>query len=195
MNLSEKKLDFLPLNLESWPLLEKLFGNNGACGGCWCMTWRLSSKEYEKNKGSNNKRILKQLVRAREPLGIIALLDHEPIGWCSIAPRLSFSRLASSKLFKPLDDLPVWSISCLFIKKECRRKNFSSQLIKKAADFAFHNGATMVESYPLISKGKNIPDVFAWTGIEKSFQKAGFKTVHQPNENRLIMRKSIKNES
>jgi hypothetical protein len=25
-----------------WADLEALFGGNGACGGCWCMYWRLS---------------------------------------------------------------------------------------------------------------------------------------------------------
>ena len=28
-----------------WPALEQLFGEHGACGGCWCMFWRIEKGE------------------------------------------------------------------------------------------------------------------------------------------------------
>jgi len=28
-----------------WPALAELFGANGACGGCWCMWWRIETGE------------------------------------------------------------------------------------------------------------------------------------------------------
>ena len=34
-------LEVYPLTPERWADLEELFGENGACGGCWCMWWRL----------------------------------------------------------------------------------------------------------------------------------------------------------
>ena len=30
-----------PLREDDWPAIEELFGSNGACGGCWCMWWRV----------------------------------------------------------------------------------------------------------------------------------------------------------
>ena len=80
-------LSFRPLTPSIWESLLELFGEKGACGGCWCMTWRLVSKEYEKNKGARNRELLYQLVKNNEPLGIVAFEDGEPIGWCSISPQ------------------------------------------------------------------------------------------------------------
>jgi len=36
-------LSYQALTIESWVQFEKLFGDKGACGGCWCMWWRLKS--------------------------------------------------------------------------------------------------------------------------------------------------------
>jgi hypothetical protein len=37
----ELDLAFHPLTPERWHDLEQLFGTRGACGGCWCMWWRV----------------------------------------------------------------------------------------------------------------------------------------------------------
>ncbi|HEB84575.1 MAG TPA: N-acetyltransferase, partial [Bacteroidetes bacterium] len=33
-------LEVYPLSPERWGDFEALFGERGACGGCWCMYWR-----------------------------------------------------------------------------------------------------------------------------------------------------------
>ncbi len=192
--MPERKITytFQSLTINNWKHFENLFGERGACGGCWCMTWRLTSKEYEKYKGNGNKWKIHKLVRDEKPLGVIAFKNKIPIGWCSVSPRHTLVRLENSKLLKRIDDMPVWSITCLYVQKEFRRNNISSVLIKEAAHYAFNSGATIVEAYPVIPKKKSMPDVFAFTGIANAYFKAGFKTAHQPNENRLIMRKEIK---
>jgi len=183
-----KSFIFSPLTAETWNQFEALFGERGACGGCWCMTWRLTSKQYEKFKGIGNKNKIHKLVLDRKPLGVLAFENNIPVGWCSVSPRDTLARLENSRLLKRLDNIPVWSICCLFIKKEYRRKNLSSQLISAAADYAFKNGATVVEAYPVIPKKKEMPDIFAFTGIANAYKKAKFRIASQPNENRLIMR-------
>ena len=153
------------------------------------MTWRLESKEYEKNKGAGNRELFHQLVKSKEPLGIVAFEGGEPIGWCSISPREKLIRLEHSRLFKRIDDTPVWSITCMFIKKEYRKKGISSMLIKEASRYALSKGAKAIEAYPVISaKNKIMPDVFAYYGLASAFKKAGFKKVKQASEQRLIMR-------
>lgn len=182
------KLTFKALTSGSWKDFENLFGERGACGGCWCMTWRLTSKDYEKYKGEGNKQMMHKLVANNKPLGVIAFENKVPVGWCSVSPRHTLTRLENSRLLKRIDDIPVWSICCLFIKKEFRRKGVSSLLISAAANYAFENGASVVEAYPVIPKKKEMPDLFAYTGIANVYKKANFKMVRQPNENRLIMR-------
>ncbi len=77
-------LRFRPLTAERWPDLEKLFGERGACGGCWCMWWRLSRGEFERQKGAGNKRALRRLVNSDLPPGVLAYLGGEPVGWCAV---------------------------------------------------------------------------------------------------------------
>ena len=48
-------LSFHPLTPERWPDLERLFGVRGACGGCWCMWWRLPRATYNEQKGEGNR--------------------------------------------------------------------------------------------------------------------------------------------
>ncbi|MFC2097846.1 hypothetical protein ACFLSI_05880 [Bacteroidota bacterium] len=124
-----EKLKYKVLTSETMSDFVTLFGETGACGGCWCMYWRLTHKEYEKNKGENNKLLMRKLIIDESPLGILVYKKGIPIGWCSISPRMNLIRLRTSRLFKPIDNVPVWSITCLYIKKEFRKKNISAQLI------------------------------------------------------------------
>lgn len=82
-----------PLTPETWPDFENLFGPRGACGGCWCMLWRLKNKEYEAAKGEGNRSAMKALVEAGTSPGIIAYQSGEPVGWASVGPRADFIRL------------------------------------------------------------------------------------------------------
>src|SRR5207244_1087922 len=115
--------------------LEKLFGAKGACGGCWCMTWRLKRSDWEEGKGESNKQSLRALVERDDQPGVIAYADGEPIGWCSVAPREAFIALARSHVLAPVDATPVWSISCLFVARPNRRQGISVKLIEAAVAF------------------------------------------------------------
>jgi GNAT superfamily N-acetyltransferase len=182
-------MSFVPLSTRIWDSLLELFGEKGACGGCWCMTWRLLSKEYQRNQGAGNRELFYQLVKNKEPLGVIGFDGTKPIGWCSVSPREKLTRLENSRLFKRIDNAPVWSITCLYIKKDYRKKGLSSMLIKEASAYAFLKGAKIIEAYPIISeKNKTMPDVFAYYGLSHAFNKAGFKKVRQVSDTRLIMR-------
>ncbi len=183
---------FKALSNENWQDLEALFGANGACGGCWCMTMRLTSSDYEEQKGAKNKSSLRKLVRKHQPVGVLAYSQNSPVGWCSVAPREHFVRLSTSRIFKPVDDAPVWSIVCLFIKKNCRRMNLSGQLIRAAVRYAGKQGALIVEAYPQIPRKENVPDVFAFCGIASAFERAGFVEVARRSETRPVMRFTIR---
>lgn len=186
-----KDLTFKPLVKDTWKDLEALFGERGACGGCWCMHWRLRAKAYEQQKGEGNKAHLQQLVAADQPLGVIAYAQGKPIGWCSVSPREQLVRLENSRLFRRLDDRPVWSITCLFIDRAFRGQGISSSLISAAADLAFARGAGIVEAYPIIPGTSKVPAVFAWVGFLGAFLSAGFREETRPSESRAIVRKYV----
>ncbi|MFQ5676789.1 MAG: hypothetical protein ACE5G1_12905 [bacterium] len=103
-------LQFHPLTPERWSDFEELFGPRGACGGCWCMWYRLTRSEFDKQKGGGNLQAMKTLVQARNIPGLLAYQNKKAVGWCSVAPREEFAALARSRILKPVDEQPVWSI-------------------------------------------------------------------------------------
>lgn len=182
-------LKFHPATAARWSDLEELFGERGACGGCWCMFWRLPRKEWDAKRGAGNKRALKKIVTAgRAAPGILAYVGKEPLGWCAIAPREQYLGLERSRILKPVDDQPVWSISCLFIKRAHRRQGVSALLLKAAVDFAAKQGAKIVEGYPVEPTMEKMPDPFLWHGVPSAFAAAGFKEVLRRSKTRPIMR-------
>ena len=139
---------FHPLTPHRWADFEKLFGPRGATGGCWCMYWRLSRSQYNEQQGEGNRRNMKALVDSGQIPGILAYANGDPTGWCSIAPRQEYPVLARSRILKPVDEQPVWSVVCFFVARSQRKKGLTVQLLKAAVEHARVNGAEMVEVYP-----------------------------------------------
>ena len=166
-----------------------LFGERGACGGCWCMLWRLTRKQFESQKGAGNKLAMKALVDSGEVPGILAYHNTEAIGWCAIAPRSNYPALLRSRILQPLDDRRCWSVACLFIEKLYRKKGVSTELLRAASEYAKSQGAELLEGYPVEPKSEeDIPPAFAWTGIPKAFIRAGFQEIVRRSPTRPIMR-------
>ena len=174
-----------------WSDFEKLFGDNGACGGCWCMAWRLYKKDFDINQGNGNKMLMKSLFEDNAINGLIAYNGQEPIAWCSVAPREEFVRLEKSRVFGRIDDMPVWSISCMFIRKDFRMSGISTILADAACRFSKAKGASMIESYPITPYSRKDPDAFLWTGTISSYEKAGFYMAAKRSEWKCVMRREL----
>jgi GNAT superfamily N-acetyltransferase len=182
------RLVFHALTPERWEDLVTLFGERGACGGCWCMWWRLKRSEFEKQKGARNKQAMKKIIVSGEVPGILAYADGQPIGWCAVGPRESYPVLQRSPTLRPVDDKPVWSITCFFVARPYRRQGVSSELLKAAVAYARKRGARIIEGYPIEPKKGQLPDAFAWIGLPSTFRKAGFVEVLRRSPTRPIMR-------
>jgi len=181
-------LEFHLLTPERWKDLEKLFGERGACGGCWCMWWRLKRSQFEKQKGEENRKAFREIINSGEIPGLLAYTNSQPIAWCSIAPREIYPVLERSRILKRIDDEPVWSVVCFFVSKSFRHREVSVKLLKAAVKYAKEHNAKIVEGYPVETKKTNMPDVFAFTGLVNTFLKAGFVEVLRRSETRPIMR-------
>jgi GNAT superfamily N-acetyltransferase len=182
---------FVPATPDRWKDIEALFGARGACGGCWCMTWRLSRAEFNRQKGEGNRSALRKLIESGASPGVLAYAAGHPVGWCAVAPREQYVALARSKVLGPVDAAPVWSISCLFVEKGFRRRGLSVLLLEAAARFAHARGATTIEGYPQ-ELDAPLPDAFVWTGLASAFRSAGFVEVARRSPRRPVMRMIFK---
>jgi GNAT superfamily N-acetyltransferase len=178
---------FQPLTPKNWPDLDMLFGTHGTYGGCWCMWWRLTSSEFQKQLGRGNKRAMKKIVDSGEVPGILAYVDGQPSGWCSFGPREKFGRLERSPILRRVDQKPVWSIVCYYVDKTYRGQGLMEKLTQSAIDYTRSQGVKIVEGYPLELTGK-VRQETAYTGIAPLFRQMGFVEVLRRSENRPIMR-------
>jgi GNAT superfamily N-acetyltransferase len=176
-----------------WPALERLFGANGACGGCWCMYWRTAKGEsWDANKGATNKRRFKKLIAEGRAHGVLAFVDDEPVGWLAYDRRADFVRLERARTLACDDVEKVWSLPCFFVKAGMRGKGIATALLKHALKSLRAEGAEVAEAYPVNPRkpGEKIPAAFAYTGTTSLFAREGFRVVGNKGGGRQRMRRT-----
>jgi GNAT superfamily N-acetyltransferase len=184
-------MDIYPLTPNRWDDLEALFGKQGACYGCWCMYWRVTGKEFEKRTAKQNKADLQQIVASGRVPGLLAYAGDKAVGWCCVAPREEFPRFTPrARVYKPIDDQPVWSIVCFYIHAEHRGQGISKALLRYAISFAAERGAPMLEAYPRVVE-EQVSESLIYTGTLPMFLDAGFEEVAHPNSIRAIVRRKL----
>jgi GNAT superfamily N-acetyltransferase len=186
------KMVFRPLTTENWQDFETLFGQRGACGGCWCMFWKKPRKQYHADVYEKNRLDQKRIVEKGVIPGILAYLDGQPVGWCAFEPRENYPALSRSRILKPIDDKPVWSVTCFFVDKNFRKQGVTVALLKEVLKYVSSKGGRIVEGYPVEVVGDKAPDPFIFTGTASAYKRAGFVEVARRSATRPIFRYKIK---
>ena len=182
------KLTIRALTPDLWPALEDLFGENGACNGCWCMYWRIGSAYRQRPRGKNQA-AFREVVTHGPPPGLLAFDGDVAVGWCQLTPRDALPWLDRVWRLQRVDDVPVWSLSCLYVRKGYRKQGVTSALIAAALKAARRAKAPALEAYPF--DADESPSA-SGTGYASTFARAGFKTVARRTPPRPIMRHDLK---
>jgi GNAT superfamily N-acetyltransferase len=186
------QLTFHPLTPDRWDDLERLFGpDRGADSGCWCMFWRLRRSEFHALGKTKRKAAFRKLVKAGAPLGILAYEGPRPVGWCAVAPRVATPALERSPVCKPVDEQPVWSITCFFVDPKARRDGVMAALIEAAVKHARQHGAKIVEAYPRDPGGARIDSASGYVGLVEPFLEQGFQEIARRTPKRPFLRRSL----
>ena len=156
------------------------------------MFWRLKRSEFERGKGAGNRKAFSKIVTGGGNPGVLAYAGKEPVGWCAVAPRDDYPVLGRSRILAPVDDHPVWSVSCFFVARPFRRTGVSVGLLRAAAGLVRKRGGRILEGYPVEPKAGLMPDPFVWTGTAAAFAKAGFAEVARRSATRPIMRLTLR---
>ena len=175
-----------PLTPDLWPKLEELFGRVGACNGCWCMYWRIGGA-YSQRPRDKNKAAFRRIVKKGPPPGLLAFDGDKAVGWAQVTPRTALPALEHGRFTQKVDDVPVWSLSCFFVRKGYRGKGVMTALLKAAIEHARAMKAPALEAYPIKTETKR-GNATMYTGVASSFERAGFKTVAVPAAHRPLMR-------
>lgn len=183
-----QKLDFRPVTRKALGDLERFSECHGKFRYCSCMRWRLRSAEYQRSTKESRIAALSGLVQHNVPVGVLAYLGEEPVGWCSIAPRADYAALERFRALARVDDAPVWSVVCFFVDRHVRRGGLTLGLLNAAVAFAASQGAKIVEGYP-VAQGLRL---YTYMGSPETFRRAGFRDVTPSGAVRQIMRRVIK---
>ena len=185
-------LDIRPLALGDLPELERLFSSDSSAKSCWCMWFIIRVKEYHEGGSIANAAKFRALAEnATHPLGLIAYLDGQPVGWAACGPRSRYVRAVRTPTMKDIDQAEnddVWLVPCFFIRPDMRGKGISRRLLDRAVELAEKTNASAIEGFPASQKRSADRQV----GTEHLFESRGFKVVSRPSSNRVVMRLDLR---
>jgi GNAT superfamily N-acetyltransferase len=143
---------------------------------CWCLSYRIPSKENVVLRGSDRGERVARLVREDPPPGVLAYDGDEVVGWAAVHPRADTS-FARNRKIPHVDDLDVWSLWCIRVRPGHRGEGLAHVLVAGAVDFARAHGAPALEAYPVDNRDRNVDLTMAYVGTRKLFERAGFVKV------------------
>lgn len=168
---------------------------NRRANHCWCLSHRIRLREIEELGEGSREQAMRRLTEREHPPGVVAYRDGVPVGWCNIGPRSEITRLVNSKLIRPVDDVPVWSIVCVVVRGGHRKQGVSGQVIDGAVEYARRSGAPAVEAYPVDPPGR-MDTTMAFVGTRRMFAASGFAVIGETDAvaskmPRLVMRRDL----
>jgi GNAT superfamily N-acetyltransferase len=149
---------------------------NPDSNACWCLSYRIPSKENLALRGPARGERVAELVRADPPPGVLAYDGDEVVGWAAVHPRADTS-FATSRKIPHVDDLDVWSLWCIRVRPGHRGTGIAHHLVAGAVEFARGRGAPAIESYPVENGGQKVDLTMAYVGTRRLFERAGFVKV------------------
>ena len=144
---------------------------------CWCLSHRIDSRSNRELVGPARGDFVRGLCARDVAPGVLAHAeDGTVVGWAAVAPRseLPFAR---SRKIPHVDDLPVWSLWCVKVRPGHRGQGIARVLVSGAAEYAFDQGAPVVEGYPADNRGAKVDLTMAYVGTRALFEAAGFTKV------------------
>jgi GNAT superfamily N-acetyltransferase len=181
-----------PATAETWPALERVFGQRGDPAGCWCQWFKLTGAEFRARSRAERRELLHEQTAETPTAGVIAWLDDEPVGWSAVEPYSAYPGLARSPITKRLDGDPVaglWAVTCFVVRLDSRRRGVARKLLRGAVEHARACGALVVEGYPVDPEARpSLTAAERYHGTVSLFDSAGFSIVRRPSATRAIMR-------
>jgi len=165
------RIDVRPLSADNWQDFARLFSARGGPHYCWCTLYRF--RDAQRMSSGKKQASMKRLVSDETPVGVLAHAGDEPVGWCSIAPRESYVKLARSRTMPRVTDpeTVTWTVLCFFVARPYRRQGVTKALLRGAVAYARAERAAVIEAYPFDTAGISATH----RGHSSLFEAAGFR--------------------
>ncbi|MBF6328039.1 GNAT family N-acetyltransferase [Nocardia transvalensis] len=141
---------------------------------CWCLSYRLPSKENNALTGPARRDRMHELCAHEPSPGLLAYDGDQVVGWTGVAPRDTLAFFAHSTRIPHVDDLPVWTVWCFKVRPGHRGRGITTALLHGAVDYARSHGAPAIEGYPADNRGRKVDTTLAFVGTVSLFERAGF---------------------
>lgn len=178
------------VDAESFDDVQVVLGTRGQAAHCQCQGYRLGWHAQHSDDVQGRRELLRDQVI--EGYGLVAHLDGEPVGWCSLAPRSDYPYLRQTTWRgrgEDRDDPGIWAVTCLVSRAGHRRQGVSRALVAATLDLPRQHGARAIEAYPMKpAPGKDVPWGELHVGALSSYLAAGYRVVHTPSLRRAVVR-------
>lgn len=161
-------------------------------GGCVCMSYRDARLDMPGRIA-----YMEHECETSPGPGVLAYLDGEPAGWCSVAPKSTYRRLMNSRTIPHLDEeRDPWSIVCFVVRGGFRKRGLMHDLLDGAVEHARASGAAVVEGYPVETAGERVDTISGYVGTVELFEKHGFTRLtatdaHSGGRVRWVVRREL----
>jgi GNAT superfamily N-acetyltransferase len=193
------QLTFVPANEASFDDLMKIFGTADYSGRCHCQRLKVKGWIWRDSTQEERTAMLRAQTACGNPSaprtsGVVAYLEHEPVGWVSVEPRTAYPKLRTTRSpwngrSEDKSDGSVWAVTCFIVRKGYRGRGLMYPLARATVDHARAGGARALEGYPMIAEpGKEITWGELNVGAVQAFEEAGFTEVSHPTKRRVVMR-------
>jgi GNAT superfamily N-acetyltransferase len=189
-----------PANEAPWEEVQLVVGKARCHGAlCFCQRFKIAVSAWRAVTDEERAHRLRDQTNCGHSAsdttsGLLAYIDDEPAGWCSVEPRTAYpyipdARIAWKERGEDKADDSVWAVACFVTRTEFRRRGVSGALAAAAVDFARRRGARAIEGYAMITApGKEITWGELHVGSRSVFAAAGFREVAKPTLRRVVMR-------
>ena len=188
-------VDVVPLTEDRLDDFGRLLCEQPESRGCWCMWFIRPVAEYHRVGDAGNRDAFTDLVRsAPTPMGLLAYDRGSVAGWCAAGPRDRYVRILRAPTMRVRDraeDSSAWLVPCFLIRSDLRRTGVATALLNAAVELAASSGAPAIEGFPLAGSRSRSKSADFMTGTETLFTGCGFRPVHRPSDNRVIMRRDL----
>ena len=120
---------------------------------------------------------MRELCAGEPGPGVLAYVDGETAGWCSVAPKSTYRALVRSRTIPHIQDEDAWSVVCFVVRPGFRRRGLLHQLLEGAIGHAHAMGAAVLEGYPVDPGGERIDQASGYLGTVPLFEAHGFSRV------------------